>query len=502
MAITITKDLNVVSVGVPPVIHLSQYDSDFTLVFNLYASNGAFTVPTDTTAEIRGTKKDGYGYSANATIDITNKRVTVAGHEQMTACAGQNPFELVLKKNNKVLSTANFILDVEPAALDADTITDQSVLKELNAIIAGAATATQAAEDAEEAAEIATQAADSVSESVTQIAQNAEDIVELQETVEGIHPLTEDIKQGLLWCFQKVGWADSEWETAYNALYDALYPDIGLVYITAVYNAGTSIIYTNDDLDDLKAYLTVIGHYQDGATHRITSYSLVGTLREGVNTITVLADGKTTSFEVTVANALDRVVFENLSYRDIFVTGNLFTIGTFEGTIPLSTSETVLPNGDTYRINAGSPAISSEYAASGTQSLKSYGASSTQIVYHTSRLPNSGRLLLCACVKCDRYVTGNIGAQMNVNITGAPARGKNLPHNAVTSGFVRCATVMDYEDTSGNTPNCDTFAGTYSAANADGYIDNVVLALVPDTMGEDIGLQLYEGYVNIINAEV
>lgn len=159
--LTITKKLDMSPHGVPQVIRVSQYDSDFTLEFKLFASGGNFAISTGTTAEIRGTKQSGTGYSASATLDTSTKVVTVAGAAQMTAVAGMNIFEIVLKKNNKEISSANFCLLVERAALDADTITDESVLKELNAIIESAETATQAAEEAEDAADRAEAAAQS-----------------------------------------------------------------------------------------------------------------------------------------------------------------------------------------------------------------------------------------------------------------------------------------------------------------------------------------------------
>lgn len=137
-------------VRAPERIHLSQYDSDFTLVFSLYSSAGSFSVDSGTTVMIRGTKGDGNGYSANASLSGTT--VTVQGNNQMTAVAGPNTFELVLTRSGKVLSTANFILDVEPAAMDADTIQSETVLKELQAIIDSASTSTAAATRAEEAA--------------------------------------------------------------------------------------------------------------------------------------------------------------------------------------------------------------------------------------------------------------------------------------------------------------------------------------------------------------
>ena len=129
---------------------------------------------------IRGTKTDGHAYDADATIDVNAKTVTVAGSEQMTAAKGRNVYELVLTKSGKVLSTANFILDVERAAMDADTIASESVLKELNAIIAGAETATEAAANAASAADRAEDAADSVSSASAQIATNTADISDLK----------------------------------------------------------------------------------------------------------------------------------------------------------------------------------------------------------------------------------------------------------------------------------------------------------------------------------
>lgn len=131
MAITKTNRLNMTGGGVPVIVRLSQYDSDFTLVFDLYNTDGTFTIESGTTAEVRGTKSDARGFSANATLDITNKRVTVVGDQQMTAVSGKAVFELTLWKDNKELNTANFILDIEPAALDRSTIKSESKILEL-----------------------------------------------------------------------------------------------------------------------------------------------------------------------------------------------------------------------------------------------------------------------------------------------------------------------------------------------------------------------------------
>lgn len=160
----------------PRPIRLKQYSDSFSLVFKLHASKGELDIDSSTTAEIRGTKKSGTGYSASATLNISNGTVTVAGDAQMTAVAGQNIYEIVLIKNNKVLGSANFILLVERAALDADTITDETVLRNLEAIVEGAETATQAAEDAEDAADRAEAAAQTleIDPTLTQAGQAAD----------------------------------------------------------------------------------------------------------------------------------------------------------------------------------------------------------------------------------------------------------------------------------------------------------------------------------------
>ena len=146
--ITLNYTLGVYPAYNGTVAKLSQYDSDFTLVFTLTNDYGDFVLESGTTAQIRGTKADGNGYSAECAIDIEAQTVTVTGDEQLTAAAGDNTFEIRLIKDGKILNTVNFIIWVERAALDAGTITSESVLLDLTAIIESAETARQAATDA------------------------------------------------------------------------------------------------------------------------------------------------------------------------------------------------------------------------------------------------------------------------------------------------------------------------------------------------------------------
>ena len=70
--------------------------------------------------------------------------------------------------------------------------------------------------------------------------------------------------------------------------------------ITANFNQGSAVIYTNNTLNDLKQYLTVTGFYTDGTSEQITDYALSGTLTTGTSTITVTKDNKVATFEVAV----------------------------------------------------------------------------------------------------------------------------------------------------------------------------------------------------------
>ena len=185
MSRAITAYINITPRGIPPVISVSQYDTDFTITFNLFSSDGEFTVASGTTAAVSGTKPDRTGYSADCTINTTARTVTVTGAIQMTAAPGRAVFELALFKSGKRLSTSNFILDVEPAALDADTaISDTEInrfigLEEqvsgyLDTAITAASNASASASNASTSASSASASASSASASAASAASAAQ----------------------------------------------------------------------------------------------------------------------------------------------------------------------------------------------------------------------------------------------------------------------------------------------------------------------------------------
>ena len=115
---------------------------------------------------------------------------------------------------------------------------------------------------------------------------------------------SDEVKAALLQIVEKVAYIDDQGQTYYDALYDALYPPVGLDSIGAVFDAGGATIYNTDTLDDLKQYLTVTAYYTSGDSEEVTTYTLSGSMDAGTQTITVSYGGKTTTFTVTVVEWL------------------------------------------------------------------------------------------------------------------------------------------------------------------------------------------------------
>ena len=170
--ITHTFDLDVVPGSVPVVVHVSQYDDDVRIIFNLYASTGVLNIEQNSTVAIRGTKPDGNGISVECVLD--GAAVTVDLTQQMTAVAGYAIFELTLYQNDHEMNTANFILDVERAAFDKDTLGSDSVIRELVNVIDRTDEIIAAARQSDSAWQQIAQIGEAVAASETRTAQYAE----------------------------------------------------------------------------------------------------------------------------------------------------------------------------------------------------------------------------------------------------------------------------------------------------------------------------------------
>ena len=115
--------------------------------------------------------------------------------------------------------------------------------------------------------------------------------------------LSTDIKNALLNCFANVAWSNNHGPNYYGALEQLLHPDIHLTYIDATFSPGSAAFYETDTLDVLRQYLTVVGHYDTGATETIQNYVLTGELVRPTSIITVTYSGKTDTFAVDVSEA-------------------------------------------------------------------------------------------------------------------------------------------------------------------------------------------------------
>ena len=157
--VTRSFSLKITPGGVPPTVHVSEYDVNRQFTVTLLDEDGqAFAIPSGTTAKIEGTLA-GHGFSENAAADGSTVVFTLT--ENMTAYAGKAWVKIKLTKDNAPVSTCGFVLDVDRAGVEAGTVIGSSSFQEqINeaAAIAGAASAALAQAAAAQAAVYAAEA--------------------------------------------------------------------------------------------------------------------------------------------------------------------------------------------------------------------------------------------------------------------------------------------------------------------------------------------------------
>lgn len=317
--ITYQTDLDIYPGKPPVVIKLSQYDTDFTLIFNLFASRGTFTIASGTTAAFREKKPDGNVISVDATLDITNKRVTVAPTEaiakQITAIGGKCECEITLLNGSDELNTANFVLFIEKAPVDKDAVTSDSVVRELIEVTDQAEEIIAAAERVIDAIDptltLEGHAADAKATGDLKVDKQQGAVnagLALMIGTDGLvtpgNVFNARVREAFANIFRHVAYTDAEAEEYYNALMDALSGDKVLESISAVYDAEEHTVYPWDPLDSLREYLTVTATYSDGSSQTVTDYTLSGTLNDTVNSITVSHLSVTAQVEIPVPDAV------------------------------------------------------------------------------------------------------------------------------------------------------------------------------------------------------
>ena len=123
---------------VAPVVHESQYDVGMrTLIFTLYKEGELYTILEGQTVHLFGTKPDGNAFEYEMTI-VDNHTVSIVDNIQMTCVAGLVICEIVVfGTQNDRIGSANFVLCIEPAAVDADQTLSDTDIPVFNEILYG-----------------------------------------------------------------------------------------------------------------------------------------------------------------------------------------------------------------------------------------------------------------------------------------------------------------------------------------------------------------------------
>lgn len=192
--------LDVVPGGLPPIVHVSQFDEGSrTLLIHLYADTGELTIPDGATAKIRGTKRDKKGFDYTAALNGTTVVCDIT--RNMTAVSGRVYCEVAIISKDEELMTATFILMVKQSAFGEDVDISDSDLPDFYKL------AQQIAEDAASAASSAAAAAESAQEAhkVTPegiaeledaISQAQSTVAAVEETVQGYGEDIEAVTRG------------------------------------------------------------------------------------------------------------------------------------------------------------------------------------------------------------------------------------------------------------------------------------------------------------------
>lgn len=97
----------------PAVVRVSQYDVGRPLTFKVLDGTGTASFDATTTATVTGTKPSGLGFTESGTI--AGNTVTLNTTLAMTQERGKIPAEIRFTKTGEDIGTANFILAVEPS---------------------------------------------------------------------------------------------------------------------------------------------------------------------------------------------------------------------------------------------------------------------------------------------------------------------------------------------------------------------------------------------------
>lgn len=129
-----TVNLQMAPTGVPPVIHVSQFDVGRQFQLVLYDGAAAYSLPSGATAQIDGIKPDKKGFSYSDAVSVSGNTLTITTKLQMTIVLGEVECEIRLKKNDLDLGTLNFRMIVEASPINGNTDISETDLPDIIAL--------------------------------------------------------------------------------------------------------------------------------------------------------------------------------------------------------------------------------------------------------------------------------------------------------------------------------------------------------------------------------
>ena len=151
---------------IPPVVHVSQYDSEaLAITFELYENEKLYKKPSGALAKIEMTKPDRKAISNDCTY-AEDGTVSFSVTEQMTAVKGTARGKIIiLDSAGGQIGTAAFLMEVDAAGITDGAIESESDLPELREVMKAVNETTQKAKDATAAAKAAESSAKNAAES-------------------------------------------------------------------------------------------------------------------------------------------------------------------------------------------------------------------------------------------------------------------------------------------------------------------------------------------------
>lgn len=122
-----TLKLEITPGGVPPKLHVTEYDESMQVTAQLFQRGQYYEIPSGTAAKVEGTLA-GHPFSVDATVDGSN--VTFELTKGMTAYAGRAWTKIKLTKDGKPVSTCGFWLECDRAGVEAGTIASEGGFEE------------------------------------------------------------------------------------------------------------------------------------------------------------------------------------------------------------------------------------------------------------------------------------------------------------------------------------------------------------------------------------